>query len=55
MGDFINAVQATFTIEQMWTTLVQVGAFIGTLILFAFSYRVIRKLIGGASKGKARI
>lgn len=55
MSEFITAVETTFSIQGMWQTLVSVGAFIGTLILFSFSYRVIRKLIGGASKGKARI
>ena len=28
---------------------------VGAVLIFAFTYRVLRKIISGASKGKARI
>lgn len=29
--------------------------FVGVLVLFGFGYRVLRRSVGGASKGKAKI
>ena len=55
MGDWITAFQTTFGTDAMWTELAKAGALIGLVVVFAFGYKVIRRLVTGASKGKAKI
>ena len=55
MDDFITALTATFSLDSLWTTLAVIAGFIGSMIIFAFAYRTIRKLVTGASKGKAKL
>ena len=55
MDDWITAFQTTWTSAAMWGELAQAGAMIGLAVIFGFGYRVIRKLVGGLSKGKARV
>lgn len=55
MGDWVKAFETTFGTDQMWTELTKAGALIGLVVVFAFGYRVVRRLVGGASKGKAKI
>ena len=35
--------------------LTQAAALIGLVVVFAFGYRVVRRVISGASRGKAKI
>lgn len=53
MAGFITALQTTLTSANLWAELTAAGAFIGLMVVFAFGYRVVRKVIKGTSKGKA--
>lgn len=57
MAGFITAITGTdgITSANLWAQITPAGAFIGAIVIFAFGYRVVRKLISGASKGKARV
>lgn len=55
MGDWITAFQTTFGTDQMWGELAKAGALIGLVVVFAFGYKVVRKMVNGASSGKAKI
>ena len=55
MGDWITAFETTFKTDQMWGELAKAGALIGLVVVFAFGYKVVRKMVNGASSGKAKI
>lgn len=55
MGSWITAFQSSWNTGSMWGELTAAGALIGLVVVFAFGYRVIRKLVKGVSKGKANI
>jgi hypothetical protein len=55
MGGWISAFQSSWNTGSMWGELTAAGALIGLVVVFAFGYRVIRKLVKGVSKGKANI
>jgi len=55
MGDWVTAFETTFGTDAMWTELTKAGALVGLVVVFAFGYRVVRRLVSGASKGKAKI
>lgn len=52
---FITALTTGVTAEQFWSNVAPFGAFIATMVVFAFGYRVVRKVISGAGKGRAKI
>lgn len=55
MGDFITTLSSELTSAKLWNELNGGAVFIGGMVIFAFGYYVIRKIIGGVSRGKARI
>lgn len=57
MAGFITAITGTdgITSANLWAQITPAAAFLGSIVIFSFGYRVIRKIMGGASKGKARI
>ena len=55
MGAFIEALQTNLTSANLWQELAAAGAFIGLMVVFAFGYRIVRRLVNGVSKGKAKI
>lgn len=55
MSDFITALVAQVTAANLWGQIAPAAALIGTLILFAFGYTVLRKVVKGAGRGKAKI
>lgn len=55
MSGFITALQTNLTSANLWGELTAAGAFIGLMVVFAFGYRVVRKVIKGTSKGKANV
>lgn len=55
MAGFIQALQTNLTSANLWSELTAAGAFIGLMVVFAFGYRVIRKVIKGTSRGKTNI
>lgn len=57
MDSFITAITATeggITAANLWATIAAGAGLLATLVLFSFAYRFIRRLISGASKGKAK-
>lgn len=55
MTGLATALEGILTADKfmaMMTTLVPV---IGGVLLFAFVYRIVRRIISGAQKGKARV
>lgn len=55
MSGFITALQTNLTSANLWGELTAAGAFIGLMVVFAFGYRVVRKVIKGTSRGKANV
>ncbi len=55
MAAFITALQTNLPSANLWGELAAAGAFIGLMVVFAFGYRIVRRLVNGVSKGKARI
>lgn len=50
----VDALATGITAEQFWSNIAPFGALIATLVVFAFGYRILRKVISGAGKGKAK-
>lgn len=57
MAGFITALTGAggVTSDNLWAQITAAAGFLATVVIFAFGYRVVRKIIGGVSKGKARI
>lgn len=55
MAQFITNLQTNLTSAALWGEIAQAAAFIGLMVVFAFGYRVVRRLVNGTSKGKAKI
>lgn len=55
MAAFITALQTNLTSANLWGELAAAGAFIGLMVVFTFGYRIVKRLVNGVSKGKARI
>lgn len=55
MSSVVTALQGILTTDAMFTNLASLIGVVGGVLIFAFTYRIIRRIIGGASKGKARI
>lgn len=54
MEAFVTALTTAITPTALWAALAEVAPFIGIVVIFAFSYRILRRLVSGASKGKAK-
>lgn len=55
MTQVVNALQSILTTDAMFANLASLIPVVGGVLVFAFTYRIVRKIVGGASKGKARI
>ncbi len=55
MDGVVTALQGILTTDAMFTNLSKLIPVVGGVLIFAFTYRIIKKIIGGANKGKARI
>lgn len=55
MVDFITALSTQLTAANFWAAITPAAALIGTLVLVAFGYFVLRRIIRGASRAKAKI
>ena len=51
----ISALNSAVTADALWGVFTTALPFIGTVVVVAFGFYIIRKLIKGVSKGKARI
>lgn len=57
MAGFITALTGTdgITSANLWAQITPAAGFIAAMVIFAFGLYIIRKLIKGAGKGKAKI
>lgn len=54
MEAFVTELTTSLTPTAFWGMLSDVAPLITVLVLIAFGYRVVRRLVSGASKGKAK-
>lgn len=55
MSSLVTALQSVLTTDAMFTNLSSLIPVVGGVLIFAFTYRIVRRLIGKAQKGKAGI
>lgn len=57
MAGFITALTGTdgITSANLWAQITPAAGFIAAMVIFAFGLYIIRKLVKGAGKGKAKI
>lgn len=51
----VTALQSILTTDAMFTNLASLITVVGGVLIFAFTYRIIRKIVKGAQRGKASI
>jgi len=54
MEAFITALSTAVSATTLWGMLADAVPFIGVVVLIAFGYRIVRRLVNGVSKGKAK-
>lgn len=55
MSSVVTALTSILTTDAMFTNLASLISVVGGVLIFAFTYRIIKGIVKGASKGKARI
>lgn len=55
MSALVTALESVLNTDAMLANLTLLIPVIGGVLLFAFTYRIIRRMINGTSKGKAKI
>lgn len=55
MQQVVTALTSILTTDAMFTNLAVLIPVVGGVLIFAFTYRIIRKIIGGAQRAKAKI
>ena len=55
MEAVVTALKSILTTDAMFTNLSLLIPVVGGVLIFAFTYRIIRRIVGGAKKGKAKI
>lgn len=55
MSAVVSALTSILTTDAMFTNLSLLIPVVGGILIFAFTYRIIKKMITGAQKGKARV
>lgn len=55
MEGLVTALKSVLTTDAMFTNLSALIPVVGGVLIFAFTYRIVRKIISKASKGKAGI
>lgn len=55
MSSVVSALQSAVNTDAMFTNLGVLIPVVGGVLIFAFTYRIIRRIISGANKGKARV
>lgn len=54
MAAFWTSLQSSVSADQLWGVLAGAIGFIAVAVLFSFGYRLVRRLVGGISKGKTK-
>lgn len=55
MTGLVTALQGILSADQMFSNLTSLIPVVGGVLIFSFTFRIIKRMISGASKGKARI
>ena len=55
MSSVVTALQSILTTDAMFTNLASLIPVVGGVLIFAFTYRIIKRIVKGAQNGKARI
>ncbi len=55
MSTVVEALKGILTTDAMFTNLSALIPVVGGVLIFAFTYRIIRRIISGSQKGKAKI
>ena len=51
----VTALTSALNTDAMFTNLAALIPVVGGVLIFAFTYRIIKKMVGGAQRGKASI
>lgn len=56
MQGFITALQGAdgITSANLWSQITPAAGFLALIVIFAFGYKVCRKIVSGVSRGKAK-
>lgn len=55
MADFISAATTALSATNLWAQVTAASALIFSIVVFAFGYYIVRKVLKGTSKGKLRM
>lgn len=55
MSSVVTALQSILTTNAMFENLAALIPVVGGVLVFAFTYRIIRRIVSGAQKAKAKI
>lgn len=55
MSALVTALQGILTTDAFMANLTALVPVIGGVLVFAFTYRMVRRIISGSSKGRARV
>ena len=55
MSQVVTALTSILTTDAMFTNLAALIPVVGGVLIFSFTYMVIKKIIKGASRGRAKI
>lgn len=55
MSGLVTALQGILTTDSFMANFTSLVPVIGGVLVFAFTYRIVKRIITGAQKGKARV
>lgn len=55
MTSLVTALQGILTTDTFMANFTSLVPVIGGVLVFAFTYRIVRRIISGAQRGKARV
>lgn len=55
MSSVVTALSSAITTDTMFTNLAALIPVVGGVLIFAFTYRIVRRIVKGAQSGKARV
>lgn len=55
MSALVTALQSILTTDAMFTNLSALIPVVGGVLIFAFTYRIVRRIVKSAQRGKASI
>ena len=55
MSGLVSALQGILTTDSFMSNFTSLVPVIGGVLVFAFTYRIVKRIITGAQKGKARV